>query len=298
MREKREEAMKTHFGNTIPGHIAGFTVASAFAISLSLSAAAQSSGASQPADSVPPSPSAASMSQPAHEGFWGKMNPFARKKWVRKQLDPVKGQLNELDEVNAKNAQDIEDVDSRAQAGIGKAQQTAANAGQVATAAGIQAAQAHQVAGQASTEVAGLTTTVNGLDQYSAKSTVSIAFRSGSAVLSAAAKKKLDDLASGLSGEQGYILEMEAYAPLRGSAGVESFDRLAAAVKRYLVTEHEIPVYRMHSVALGNVPAAGTGDSKPVRTSYVELRLMENSLAAQDAPTPRFGASQTGASRP
>ncbi|MGH9566295.1 MAG: OmpA family protein, partial [Candidatus Angelobacter sp.] len=32
-----------------------------------------------------------------HEGFWGHMNPFARKKYVNKQLDPVRGRVNELD---------------------------------------------------------------------------------------------------------------------------------------------------------------------------------------------------------
>ncbi len=45
---------------------------------------------------------------------------------------------------------------------------------------------------------------------------------------------------------------MEAHSPAAGSAGIQSSERLAEAVKRYLVTEHQIPVYRMHSVALGN----------------------------------------------
>ena len=45
---------------------------------------------------------------------------------------------------------------------------------------------------------------------------------------------------------------MEAHAPAAGSAGIQNSERLAEAVKRYLVTEHQIPVYRMHSVALGN----------------------------------------------
>jgi len=31
-----------------------------------------------------------------HEGFWGKVNPFARKKYVNRQLDPVRGRVNEL----------------------------------------------------------------------------------------------------------------------------------------------------------------------------------------------------------
>jgi hypothetical protein len=227
------------------------------------------------------------------------MNPFARKKWVDRRLDPVRGELNELDEVNAQNAKDIKDVDARAQAGINKAQSTADNANQVATAAGTQAQQAGTIAGQASTKVDTINGTVNGLDQYAEKNTVSIAFHHGSTTLSADDKSQL---ATKLSGHQGYLLEVEAHAPGAGSVGIQNSNRLAEAVKRYLVVNQQIPVYRMHSVALGNAPvaAAETGDTKPtpVRTSYVELRLMENSLAAQDGTTPRLNPSQSGAVQP
>ena len=281
----------------VPGQFAALALASA----LTISAAAQqpATGTSAPA-ATQPSPSAQTSAQPQDkEGFWGHVNPFARKKWVNKRLDPIKGQLNELDEVNAKNAQDIKDVDSRAQAGINKAQTTADAANQVATAAGTQAQQANGIAGQASTKVDGINTTVNGLDTYAQKNAVTIKFRSGSTVLSKDAKEQLDQVAANLTGHQGYVLELTAYAPLRGSAGITSSDRLAEAVKRYLVTEHEIPVFRIHSVGMGNVQAAGSADADAkVRTNHVELRLMENSLAAQDGQTPRLSSSQTGASQP
>jgi outer membrane protein OmpA-like peptidoglycan-associated protein len=280
--------------NNIPGQLSAIVLASA----LCASAGAQQSTDSS-STSTPPSPTAQKMSAPPQEGFWGKVNPFARKKWVHRQLDPINGQLSELDEVNAKNSRDIKDVDARATAGINKAQAEADAASQTASAAGQQAQQAGSIAGQASGKVDKINGTVNGLDQYSQKNIVTVAFKGGTAVLNAAAKKQLDDLAAGLSGHQGYILEMNAFAPGRGSVGIQSSTRLADAVKRYLVTEHEIPVYRMHSVALGNVPAATTGeDTKPVRTSYVELRLMENSLAATDGSTPRLNSSQSGAERP
>ncbi len=284
----------------VPGQFAALALASA----LTVSAAAQqpATGTSAPA-ATQPSPGAQTTSaQPQEkEGFWGRVNPMARKKWVNKRLDPIKGQLNELDEVNAKNAQDIKDVDSRAQAGINKAQTTADAANQVATAAGTQAQQANTVAGQASTKVESINGTVNGLDTYAEKNAVTIKFRPGSTVLSKDSKEQLDQLAASLSGHQGYVLEITAFAPIKGSAGITSSDRLAEAVKRYLVTEHEIPVYRMHSVALGNMPAAGTNadaNEAKVRTNHVELRLMENSLAAQDGQTPRLSSSQTGASQP
>jgi len=291
----------TAFRILFPGQIAVFALASA----LSVSAAAQQptdSSSTPPPSATQPSPgSHDKLSQPPKEGFWGSVNPFARKKWVNKRLDPIRGELNELDEVNAQNAKDIKDVDARAQAGIQKAQTTADSANQVASAATQQAQQAGTVAGQASTKVDQIHGTVDGLDKYAEKNTVSISFRRGSTILSADDKKQLDDLAANLAGHQGYLLEVEAHAPGAGNVGIQNSDRLAQVVKRYLVTEHDIPVYRMHSVALGNAPvsAAQTGDTKetPVRTSYVELRLMENSLAAQGGSTPRLNPSQSGAAQ-
>src|SRR5712672_1341770 len=56
-----------------------------------------------------------------HEGFWGKINPFARKKYVNKQLDPIRGRVNELDDLTAKNSRMIADVDARATAGVRQA---------------------------------------------------------------------------------------------------------------------------------------------------------------------------------
>ncbi len=288
-----------------PSLCAILVLASAFSISAVGQQTADGTSNPTPSASQPSPAAQANLSAPPKEGFWGRINPLARKKWVNKRLDPIKGQLNELDEVTAKNGRDIKDVDSRAQAGISKAQTTAEQANQVASAAGEQAGKAGGIAGQAVGKVDQINGTVNGLDTYAEKNTVSIAFRKGSLVLTPAAKEQLDELATKLTGHQGYLLEVEAHAPGAGSVGIQTSGRLAEAVKRYLAVQHEIPVYRMHSVALGNVASiasatetAGEVKAKPVRTSYVDLRLMENSLAATDGTTPRLSPSQSGAERP
>ena len=235
-------------------------------------------------------------------------NPFATKKYVKKSTDPINDQLNELDEVNAKNAKDIRGVDGRAQSGIHQAQSTADAANQTATVAGNQAQQANSTAQSASSHVNQLNATVNGLDQYHPVNEVDVVFRGGQPVLSAAARKQLDDFAANVSGQQGYILEVEAHSPLAGSAGIQSSERLAEAVQRYLVTEHDIPVYRMHAVALGNAVEASNGDSSKdersnirddrsnrVRTSSVHIRLMENSLASNsNSAAPQAATSISG----
>jgi len=277
-----------------PGQCAVVLLASALVIP----AGAQQSQPTTEPQSAPP---AAASQQPSSattptdkEGFWGHVNPFARKKWVKKRLDPINDRLTELDQVNAKNASDIKDVDARAQAGIQHAQQTADAANQAATAAGTQAQNASNVAQGASGHVDRVNTTVNGLDQYHQLSDLDIPFR-GNSVLSKDAKGQLDTLASSLTGHQGYLIEIEARAPGSGAAGIQSSQRLAESVERYLVTEHQIPVYRMHFVALGNTPMeTETGDNgKParIRHSSVHLRLMENSLAAQDPSSPHGAVS-------
>jgi outer membrane protein OmpA-like peptidoglycan-associated protein len=287
--------------STFPGQVAALVLASAVGIP----AWAQQSS---PPQSTPPAaqsqqqtyPEAAPYVPPAKEGFWGHVNPFARKSWVRKQTDPINNRLSELDQVNAKNAHDIQDVDARATAGISKAQMTADAANQTATAAGAQAQNANGIAQTASGHVDQLDTTVKGLDQYHQVTEIDVAFHGGTTVLNADAKKQLDDLAASVTGQTGYILELEAHSRAGGSVGIQTSQREAEQVERYLVSEHQIPVYRMHFVALGNAEVASTGDetSRPVRTSDVHVRLMANSLAASGATPPQGMASSTGADRP
>jgi hypothetical protein len=56
---------------------------------------------------------------------------------------------------------------------------------------------------------------------------------------------------------------------------------MAESVVRYLVLNHDIPVYRIYLVGMGNAPTqATTGDGKTKRTSggRVEISLLKNNL--------------------
>lgn len=310
--------MRAPAQNLISGRLAILALASAIAIPVGAQQAPDS-GSQTPPAAQQPSPtdqaqqSAAQSQQPSpdvnqqrlqkaqKEGFWGRLQPFARKKWVKRQTDPINDRLSELDQVTAKNAKDIQDVDSRAQAGIRQAQSTADAASQAATAAGTQAQQASTTAQGATGHVDQINTTVNGLDQYKPVSEFDVPFKGGSPILSSAAKEQLDQVVSSVSGRQGYIIEVEAHSPGRGSVGIQNSQRLANVVNRYLV-EHDIPVHRLHAVALGNAQlqtaSAEQDNDKPVRTSNVHIRLMENTLAAQGTASPQGAGSSNGAERP
>lgn len=212
------------------------------------------------------------------EGFWGHLNPLARKKWVHRQVDPIKDRTNELDQLQSKNANDIRDVDSRATAGINKAQSAAELADQHAADAANKAGAAQQTASNASTRATSLNTTVSNLDQYQEISSASVPFASGRTTLGPKAKAELDDVAAKLANEKGYIVEVQGYS----RSGVQTSQAMADAVVRYLVTEHQVPVYRIYRTGLGKNTAKPVNGEKAV-TNGVQVTLLHNSLATMDS---------------
>lgn len=237
------------------------------------------------------------LSTKSHEGFWGHLNPLARKKWVHRQLDPVKDRLNELDQLSKSNADQIKDVDSRAQAGITKAQTAAQLADQHATEAANNASQAQQTAQQASTQTSQIGNAVSNLDQYQTVNQVEIKFRPGQDTLGTNAKQALDQLAAQLQGQKGYLVEIQGYSSQRGPASIAAAHRLATAVERYLVMQHQVPLYKIRQISLGNAPISTNGSATRPHGSIVEVTLMHNSLSTLGASASdhsAIGAAQSG----
>jgi len=233
------------------------------------------------------------------EGFWGHMNPLARKKWVKRQVDPIKDRTNELDQLQSKNANDIRDVDSRATAGVNKAMTAANTADQHAQDAGNRANSAQTLAGTASTRTDALHGTVSNLDQYQTVSSVAVPFASGRTTLGKNGKANLDEVAEKLGSEKGYIIEVQGYS----RSGVQTSQAMADSVVRYLVTEHQVPIYRIYRTGLGKNAAKSTGDEKAI-SNGVQVTLLHNSLATMDSGSASNSVpaapktSQTGVSAP
>ncbi len=223
---------------------------------------------------------------PAREGFWGRVNPFARKKYVQRQTGPIRDRLNELDELTAANSKMIKDVDSRAQDGIRLASAKADVADQHATDAGNKAQLAQTTATQANTRLTSVEQVVSNIDQYKATNQTEIRFRPGQTVLSNNAKSALDDLATPLKSQRGYIVEVQGFSSGHGQAAIAVSQKMAESVVRYLVLNHDIPVYRIYVVGMGNAPvqSANADDQPPgkaaKRTSggRVEISLLKNDL--------------------
>jgi len=265
----------------------------------------------QPAAQTPTKADSATGKEPlqpeTREGFWGHMNPFARKKYVARQTQPIRDRINELDELTATNTKSIKDTDARAQQGIQLASAKANEADQHAIDAGNKAQAAQQTAQQAHTRLNTVEQVVTNIDQYQPTTQTEILFKPGQTVLSKNAKTALDEMATPLKSQRGYVVEVQGFSSGHGQVAISNSQKMAESVVRYLVLNHDIPVYRIYLVGMGNAPipattASGTEASgtepapKPKRITggRVEISLLKNNLEqlSSNAPAPAPATQQ------
>src|SRR6202035_1431537 len=161
--------------------------------------------------------------------------------------------------------------------------------------AGNRAQAAQQTATQANTRLSTVEQVVGNIDQYKATTQTEIRFRPGQSVLSQNAKTALDDMATPLKSQRGYIIEVQGFSSGRGQAAIATSQKMADSVVRYLVLNHEIPVYRIYVVGMGNAPVATEDGTQAKRTSggRVEISLLKNDLEGLAATTSAPSATQT-----
>jgi outer membrane protein OmpA-like peptidoglycan-associated protein len=254
------------------------TLLSTAALGFALPAFAQqtSSSTAQPAAS-----SNQSTTEPAHDFWdgdepgvgWLILHPFASKEYVRRHVEPIRDQLNELEELTASSTKATHDVDARAQHGIQMVSDKASVADAHAQDAANKAQMAHQTVASLDTRLVTDETVVSNIDQFKSAQQTEIRFRPGQTALTKQAKDALDEMAGPLKGQHGYVIEVQGFSSGRGQAAIASSRKMADSIERYLVLNHEIPAYRIYVVAMGNVPtpqhASGT---------RVEVSVMKNDL--------------------
>ena len=107
------------------------------------------------------------------------------------------------------------------------------------------------------------------------------------------AKSDLDALATTLAGEKGYIIEVQGYS----RSGVQTSQAMADSVVRYLVTEHQVPMYRIYRTGLGK-NTEKPADGETAVTNGVRVTLLHNSLATMASNGAAPKTSQMGVSSP
>ena len=227
----------------------------------------------------------------------------ATKKYVRNTTAPIQAKVDQVGDQtaqNSKNIQDtrdnVKDVDSRAQQGISGANERADSANQKAMAADSKAGAAQTAADSAMTTaksadqkgdqnseaINGLRGQIANLDDYKLQSSVALPFTFGKYTLTADARDQLDKLAQDVQADKRYFIAVEGFTDSTGSKEYnEALSRKRAdSVVEYLVAKHDVPVYRIHMIGLGDQKPA---DDAKTRTARAKNRRVEVKVFSADA---------------
>jgi outer membrane protein OmpA-like peptidoglycan-associated protein len=179
----------------------------------------------------------------------------------------------------------LTEVEANAQRLSGQLEELAAVSN--AARGGAKAAQA-----TADAAVAGVNATnerISSLDDYEPTTVTAVNFRTGSSILSADSKTKLDEIATAALNAKGYVLEVSGFADATGSIARNRMlsQRRADAVITYLVENHNIPLRRIVTpYGYGELNPVAENDTRDGRAQNrrVEIKLLVNKGLTAPAP--------------
>jgi len=194
----------------------------------------------------------------------------ASKKYVRTRVDPVQTKVDNIDTQVQQHGKSIDEMEKglsktdervttvdgkaqKAQAAADAADQKAADAGQRAGQANELASNAKSRADEAYTGIESVGKRIDKLHQYNVAFEDSVLFKFESAQLTDESKKKLDEVATKLNPDSGYEIEVTGFTDKSGGANynLALSEQRAQAVVRYLNTQHNIPLHRIHVMGFG-----------------------------------------------
>jgi outer membrane protein OmpA-like peptidoglycan-associated protein len=215
----------------------------------------------------------------------------ATKKYVQTTTAPIQAKVDQVGQQTTQNSQQIQDtrtdlkqVDDKAQTGISAAQERASTADQHAGDAMNKANQADQHAGVADQKadknaqgLDSLRMVVSNIDDYKMQTSVTVPFKFDRYSLTDDSRQDLDKLADDVKADKRFFIAVEGYTDKTGSKTYnEALSRRRAdTVVQYLVAKHDIPIYRIHMIGLGEEKPAdeGHGREANAKNRRVEVKV-------------------------
>jgi outer membrane protein OmpA-like peptidoglycan-associated protein len=191
----------------------------------------------------------------------------ATKGYVRNTVEPVSAKVNQVDQKVDKETQDRTAEAQQTNQRVDENSRNIDATTEVAKTADSQSKTAIAKADQNANGLSDLRNVVANIDDYNPGDKATVLFAFNQSTLTAQAKADLDQIASKVSNIKRYFITVKGFTDQTGSGAYN--DRLsrerANQVVSYLVGTHNIPVYRIHVVGLGEQNLVDNGRTRKAR---------------------------------
>ena len=237
----------------------------------------------------------------------------ATKKYVRNTTAPIQAKVDQVGDQTSQNSKSIQDtkdqvkqVDERAQTGINGANERAdaasAKAGEAQTSANNAMTKANEADQKGDQNAQALNSfkdqmrdQIANLDDYKLQSSVALPFKFNKYTLDSDARDQLDKLAQDIQSDKRFFVAVEGFTDKTGSKEYnESLSRKRAdSVVEYLVAKHDVPIYRIHMIGLGEQKPVDEAKGREARAKNrrVEVKVFSADAGVQPATTGTNGGS-------
>src|SRR5258707_5207972 len=179
----------------------------------------------------------------------------ATKKYVAKQTDPITAKVAEVEKQAQNTQKQLEGDEPKISAAAEKADSADARAGDALGRADAASKKTDQVKSDLTNQFhSELNERIANIDDYKPAGDVVVLFKINSAKMTDVGKQQLDQLGSGKVGSmKRYFVAIEGFTDKTGTPeyNLELSRRRAEAVQTYLVSQNNVPVYRVQIVGLG-----------------------------------------------
>ena len=225
----------------------------------------------------------------------------ATKKFVLGKLNPLNKRVDDLETTSKEHDEDIaensrtashaEELGQTAGAKADAAAGAAEKAQQTADTATHSADQANTLAANNRQDLGELATRLDHINDLEMVGSQTVLFRSGSSVLDADSRAKLDALARMAPADRPYLVEVQGFTDSTGSAALNLrlSGRRADSVVRYLVENHNVPLRSVHTLGMGedqptaeNTTRVGRQQNRRVEVKMYTLKQTQTTAKRVD----------------
>ena len=199
----------------------------------------------------------------------------ATKNYVKQSITPVDQKIDQVDKSSqSRDSSQVADINKTNQV-VDEDEKKLSATNEIAMGADNTSKGAMAKSNQNSKDINDLRNVIANIDDYKPGTQVVVHFAIAKDTLTKDEKAKLDEVATQISGQARYFITVMGYTDQTGTAAYN--DRLSRAradqVISYLVGSHDIPVYRIHTVGLGEQKLIDEGKGKKAREASRRVEI-------------------------